>query len=45
MIDSCSTYDTVYDVRNILLYDEVLTVDIVEKSAIRLMSVHGEIFK
>ena len=45
MIDSCSTYDTLYDVRNILWYDEVLTVHIVEKSAIRLMSVHGMSFK
>ena len=39
MIDSCSTYDTLYDVRNIVLYDEELTVDNVEKSAIRLMFV------
>ena len=45
MIDSCSAYDTLYDVSNILGYDEVLIVDIVEKSAIRLMSVHGVIFK
>ena len=42
IIDSCSTYDTLYVVRNILLYDEELAVDNVEKYAIRLISVHGE---
>ena len=43
IIDSCSKYDTLYVVRNVLLFDEELEVDSVEKSAIRLMSVHGEI--